>query len=518
MTPTYNCIECGKVLPSNFVNAGIPTCSDQCDARHSKKDEALRKAQREETRVPEVPKMSGFRKAARLVAEVEEDKVRMICRTELRDASGDAIKGKFVEGSGIDHNVFISELRKLLISEGAGEYHAFGKRSLLYELYNRKVVPGLSKKLFSGTYNYINKACEVGYKVDARGKVVRNGLDDDWFADESRRLSHSSGDETIIGALLGRLGIAELNHWSGQPIVPIIMCEKDGHQAILGENTSDKQVRLFTSKGTWSRPSLIKVAKTVAQLVQQGRKVIIGYVGDHDPAGIFRIERAACEGNSTGQNKSIGLKQHLNKLSVATDWKWSLNMPDALDADHNWLPTSNWYWMRIGLTSEQFKDLPAEVLGEIHDVDEEEEEVKREDGCNVEYERDLHTTARADVEALGFGGMRMVAGEFIQQYIDQPLWDASVETSNKEVEKWKRCVRGIYNRNRVTFCKYCGTRIKYKLVASSWYWKHLNSDDTTCPGCSESDPTLGYPADEEGEWWDGSNDWEKVEDNEETAE
>ena len=73
------------------------------------------------------PKISTFRKVAN---KVKKDEVRMICRTTLKDDNGKLIRGQYVEGSGVDYNVFIKELRTLCQSENASIY-PLGKRSLI---------------------------------------------------------------------------------------------------------------------------------------------------------------------------------------------------------------------------------------------------------------------------------------------------------------------------------------------------------------------------------------------------
>jgi len=223
---------------------------------------------------------------------------------------------------GVDVEVFIAELKKLCESENASSY-PLGKRSAFYELYNSGVVPEFSKDKFTYFYKPINDACENGE------------LDDAWFVDTSRKLSHNKGDDSMAGALLGRLGVTELDHWKDQPVVPIVMCEKDGHQGVLERITDAHQVRLFTSKGVWSRPSLVQAANVVESLIKQGKSVVIGYVGDHDPAGLFRIERTAFEGNFEGKNTSVGLRQILEKRGIKSGWKKE----------------------RIAITTEQFRNL-----------------------------------------------------------------------------------------------------------------------------------------------------------------
>src|ERR1700685_2403562 len=178
---------------------------------------------------------------------------------------------------GVNVEQFITALRNLCESEDARKY-PLSKRTAMYEIYNRNIVPNFNKDVFEPMYKHINAACE------------NDDLDDDYFEDSSRKLSHNAGDVSVEDALHSRLSVTELNHWKDQPVVPLIVCEKDGHQGILSRVTDPLQVRLFTSKGTLGRSFLINIAKEVAAIIKHGKKAAIGYIGDHDPAGLYRIE------------------------------------------------------------------------------------------------------------------------------------------------------------------------------------------------------------------------------------
>jgi hypothetical protein len=369
---------------------------------------------------------------------------------------------------GVDVANFIDALRELCESQDARNY-PLGKRSAFYEIYNRGIIPNLDKSVFSSLYRHVNNACEDGR------------LDDDYFEDTSRRLSHNSGDDTVADALLGRLSVTELDHWKDQPVVPIIMCEKDGHQGVLSRITNPAQVHLFTSKGTWSRPSLRKVAKAVAVLVNRGKEVKIGYVGDHDPAGLFRIERTAREGNFVGQNNSVGLRQHLEEMGITTGWSWE----------------------RIAITTEQFRNLPIRGEMELYTKDNvrlftveecegldlytrnEDGETKEADSNTYEYVKE-YGFERADAEALGFDGMRAEVHKFIEDNTDMVLWEESKENSRTEVERWQRYISTIDGRiqvpERENICESCGEELEEKEDAKGWGYVHTSTDEELCAG------------------------------------
>jgi len=128
------------------------------------------------------------------------------------------------------------------------------------------------------------------------------------------------------------------NHWQDQPLIPIILCEKDGF-FFLKNVTDPLHVRLFLSKGTHGRSHLVKLAQHVASILNEGKLVKIGYVGDFDADGLDMEYRAEHGNNLVGTRSTDGLRQILAK-------KHGLDDTDGLS------------WVRLGLTEEQLLNLP----------------------------------------------------------------------------------------------------------------------------------------------------------------
>lgn len=169
-----------------------------------------------------------------------------------------------------------------------------------------------------------------------------NSLDDDKFEDRSRKLEYSQGwadgDEFLdtVRTAYSR------DHWTNQPTVPIILCEKDGF-FFLKSVTGPAHVRLFLSKGTHGRSHLIKLAEHVAELISAGKQVAIGYVGDFDADGVDMEHRAENGNDFVGTRSTYGVRQFLRiKHGIPED-------------------TDQLTWERLGLTETQLLDLPTEA-------------------------------------------------------------------------------------------------------------------------------------------------------------
>lgn len=269
---------------------------------------------------------------------------------------------------------------------------------------------------FSELGSFMNDACELGI------------LEDEYFVDTNRKVTHNSGYESVAEALRLRLSVVELDHWGDQKNIPIIMAEKDGHQGLLSSTTNEWQVRLCTSAGTWTRPSLIKIADIIVGIVNQGKTVHIGYVGDADPAGVFTVE-------ATGKEN---LHHHLEKRGV-TDEQWT--------------------WERIALTHGQYDALLDTQKKEIEVYDDQQCRIRPENyikGTSLFSEEISTKTGKpkhagayipefwaewgeytAHVEVLGITGMRQEVKKFIKKYRDKDNWDASVSKSRREVKWWE---------------------------------------------------------------------------------
>jgi hypothetical protein len=388
------CIVCGDPCM-----AGFDICRKlACDKERTRRIEA-----------PEKATKSTFRKVQLAVKEeIATDKERSV--KKLRAA----------KSYGVDVGLFIDAVHELCSSERARDSNIqFKKRSMCYLIMEGHSVPNMTKVAFNALTQRINSACELGL------------LEDEWFVDTNRKLSHNRGCKDVASTLLNRLSWVELDHWEDQPIIPFIMAEKDGHQNLLSPTTVKWQVSLSTSAGTWSRASLIKTADAIKAFTEQGKSVVVGYVGDADPAGVFTVEQTGIEG-------ALGLR-HFLRLRGVKDESWSherialtLNQLNALEPKHK---------KELEVYDSADKDTKQRVYPEtyvegMHLFAEDEQGESKEAGAYIPRYWEEWGIYTANVEVLGIAGMQSAVEDFIKKHIDWDKWNTSVEKSQKVVERW----------------------------------------------------------------------------------
>jgi hypothetical protein len=288
-----------------------------------------------------------------------------------------------------------------------------GKRTAFYNLINGEWWGFESVKEFTPFYEKLMKAHD-------RDPRHFDYVSDDYFADLGRARYGSTGSESVEEALETRLSFFELDRWKDQSVVPMILCEKEGHGPVLERITDPAQVILHTSKGTFSRSQIKSIAKDISDIVSSNtsasarRKVAIGYVGDFDAAGVIRIEECARNGNPEGKKKGIR----------------DLLMRDyALEMDEHVT------WERVLLTEEQFKSLNPKKLVHLKDGSTDSDGVKRaEDTCAPQF-RARYGEWCAEVEALNANTQRERVQAFIDKHFDEALYEQTkVESLRQKIE------------------------------------------------------------------------------------
>jgi hypothetical protein len=248
-------------------------------------------------------------------------------------------------------------------------------------------------------------------------------VSDDYFADRGRARYHSKGDTSVAEALEARLSIFELDRWKDQSVVPMILCEKDGHGPVLERITDPAQVILHTSKGTFSRAQIKSIANDISDIVSTNtssgasRKIAIGYVGDFDAAGVIRIEECARNGNPEGKRKGIR---------------------DLLMRDHGLEMDEHVTWERVLLTEEQFNTLHPKKRIHLKDgsVDSDTGVKRAEDTCAPQFQARYGEWC-AEVEALDANTQRELVQAFIDTHFDEALYEQTKRDSLKQQSEGK---------------------------------------------------------------------------------
>jgi len=111
-------------------------------------------------------------------------------------------------------------------------------------------------------------------------------LDWDHLTDRTRSLygpNHNSSPEAAIRTAVWSY---QENKWLNQPTRVEVWVEKEALRGVIGRAASRLDIDHFACKGYASSSSMYEAAKRLKRYIDNGQKVIILYLGDHDPSGL----------------------------------------------------------------------------------------------------------------------------------------------------------------------------------------------------------------------------------------
>jgi hypothetical protein len=291
-------------------------------------------------------------------------------------------------------------------------------RSCCYHLLSLGLLESTAK--FGGMNRHITAA-----RIRDEGD---NSLPDNCFLDKGREL--------ILPAMYSDIyeyhGYDKYSYrrdwWQNQPVIPLIVCEKAGFGPLIAEVTRELGMRLYLSSGTLGRSFIVKMASDIADLLRNGKRVMIGYFGDWDGAGLM-IENGFKFGNEKEGLTSYteGLRQLLKRKHPA--------VCDLIDLDK--------HWIRLGLTWKDFNDLPSKAkvpvkinrTKTIVDAQGYAHEVKVKDDPNAKAYIAKYGKLGAEVNALGREELQRRTREFVEDCIlDREAWEAEQLQEKQELK------------------------------------------------------------------------------------
>ena len=157
------------------------------------------------------------------------------------------------------------------------EYSAAGYRLTLRQLYYQLV----QRQLIPNTSNAYKKLSVVVDKGRKGGYI-------DWSAivDRGRVTSKASdwdGPDAIIRDAISQYRV---DRWEGQSYHVELWCEKDALTEILERVANRFHVRYLANRGYSSSTAMYDAAKRLERAHRDGRRLVVLYLGDHDPSGI----------------------------------------------------------------------------------------------------------------------------------------------------------------------------------------------------------------------------------------
>lgn len=276
------------------------------------------------------------------------------------------------------------------------------------------------------------------------------------FEDRGRKPFLPYSVKDVPDALNDAVETYRINRQEGQKTHFELWTEKDALSAIFSKVTSEYHVRLVINKGYTSSTAAHEAYSRFAKQIMSGRKVVVGYFGDHDPSGLDmvrditeRIMFFLCRGDQLNElNDQINEWHEKESTTVweICDYYKKDRLANRLLKEHaepsdkdyeEWEELRRRYFIdqtqlfkvkHIGLTMEQIKefDLP-------------ENPTKMTDSRAKEYIRKYGRRCW-EVDAIDLIELRRLLREAIEEVIDVKLFKQVVAREKKEIKELKAII------------------------------------------------------------------------------
>lgn len=278
----------------------------------------------------------------------------------------------------------------------------------------------------------------------------------DMFEDRGRKPFLPYSVKDVPGALQDAVDTYRINRQEGQETHFELWTEKDALSAIFSKVTSEYHVRLVINKGYTSSTAAHEAYSRFAKKIMAGKKVVVGYFGDHDPSGLDmvrdireRIMFFLCRGDQIDMQDEIDA--YYEKCGVI-GWeiceyydkdKLGIRLFNDRDRDPSDKDYEDFQELRkryfiehnelfvikhIGLTMEQIKQFKLP-----------ENPTKMTDSRAVEYIRKYGRRCW-EVDAIDLIELRRLLREAIEEVIDVKLFKQVVAREKKEIKELKAII------------------------------------------------------------------------------
>jgi len=222
------------------------------------------------------------------------------------------------------------------VNEILTEYEAQGYdlslRQLFYQMVSRDLLPNKQKE-YKRLGDLVNNARLAGL------------VDWDMIKDRGRKTesnSHWHSPKNILAAAANSFAI---DKWQNQPYHVEVMVEKQALEGVLLPVCEDLDINFTANKGYSSASAFYERGRRLGyQARTQGKKIVVFYLGDHDPSGLD-MTRDVLE--RLGMFAETGIK--VERLALNYDQVETLKPPpnttketDTRAAEYNRLYKSSW--------------------------------------------------------------------------------------------------------------------------------------------------------------------------------
>jgi hypothetical protein len=172
---------------------------------------------------------------------------------------------------GIDRLVLIDKINSV-IEDYSAQGYSLTLRQVYYQMVARAIIPN-NERSYKNLGNLISDARLAGMI--------------DWNAIEDRtRNLKGNSHWTTPGSMIDSAAYSyHLDHWEGQDNYVEVWVEKDALVGIVGQICSNLDVNYFSCRGYVSQSEMWVAARRLKRRQDQGQKIVLLHLGDHDPSG-----------------------------------------------------------------------------------------------------------------------------------------------------------------------------------------------------------------------------------------
>lgn len=160
-----------------------------------------------------------------------------------------------------------------IIEEYADQGYKLTLRQLYYQLVSRDIIPNLKKEYAKLSGLLVNGRMAGVVDWDAIEDRIRIPFIPYWVLD-------------VKDAINDTISQYRLNRQKGQEVYIELWVEKDALSGVLKRVTSKYHIRLMVNRGYSSCTAMHDAYERMKTYSNRGKKVVILYLGDHDPSGL----------------------------------------------------------------------------------------------------------------------------------------------------------------------------------------------------------------------------------------
>ena len=225
----------------------------------------------------------------------------------------------FIEHRFAEESLRLLKITDRIMVEYAQDNYTLTLRQLYYQMIARDLFPEAWTDPQSKTKNNIRN-----YKKF--GDLVNNGrlsgfLDWDYIEDRARETVFPTYWDSPKEMLQYYAERFRFDKWENQPVHFEVMAEKDAVAGILIPECRELQVRFTANRGYASSSLFYEISQRLNRVMREGKRVIILYLGDHDPSGIDMTRDIIDRMNLFTFDSEIEVRRIALNMEQVEQWK-----------------------------------------------------------------------------------------------------------------------------------------------------------------------------------------------------